>query len=261
MHRVELIYDEDCPNVPSARAAIARAFCEVGLTPRWTEWLRTAATSPPHVRSFGSPTVLVDGIDVADDAGQTPAGSCRLYVGRDGVQSGAPRADVIADALRRAGHAARDSMRTRNARSVLAGSLGPLVLLLPLGTCAACWPAYSAVLGSLGVGFLLSEPYLFRMALVLVAIAVASLLLDAWPRGRYGPALLGTVAAALGLVGRFALGNDAATIAGSVGLIAAALWSARAGRSHDRTTCGCGPRRPADRPVDVRSQSPAPRIR
>lgn len=254
MHRVELIYDEDCPHVPGARAAIVRAFCAVGLTPRWTEWRRTAATSPPHVRGFGSPTVLVDGIDVAGDAGQTVAGSCRLYPGPDGRQVGAPHPDVIAAALRPVEDAARRSTRPRPARSLLTSALGPLVLLLPLGACAACWPAYSAVLGSLGIGFLLAEPYLFPVALVLVAIAVASLLLEAWPRRRYGPALLGTAAAALGLAGRFALGNDPVTITGAVGLIVAALWSARTGRTHDDPACGCPARRTTD---DARVGHPA----
>lgn len=260
MHRVELVYDEDCPHVPGARAAIVRAFCEVGLTPRWSEWSRTSPTSPLRVRGFGSPTVLVDGVDVAGDAGQALAGSCRLYTGPDGRRTGVPRADVIAGALRRSGDAGKCTERRRGARSVVASALGPLALLLPLGVCAACWPAYSALLSFLGIGFLLSEPYLLPVALVLVTVAVASLLFDAWPRGHYGPAVLGIAASSFGLAGKFLLGNAYVTIAGSAGLVAAALWSARPRRGRDGVACDMGRRPSADRAADGHPSSPATRI-
>ncbi len=40
MTSVELIYDHDCPNVPKARAQLLRAFADVGIPPRWSEWER-----------------------------------------------------------------------------------------------------------------------------------------------------------------------------------------------------------------------------
>ncbi len=62
---VELIYDHDCPNVPETRAHLLQAFAESGLPPRWTEWNRADPRSPSYVSGYGSPTVLVNGQDVA----------------------------------------------------------------------------------------------------------------------------------------------------------------------------------------------------
>ena len=53
--RVELIYDQACPNVEQARAALLHAFAEAKLPPTWTEWDSHAPDAPAHARSFGSP--------------------------------------------------------------------------------------------------------------------------------------------------------------------------------------------------------------
>jgi len=97
--RVELIYDPDCPHVAAAREAVQEGFAELGLVPSWTEWVRGAPQSPGHVRGYGSPTVLVDGRDVA---GQSPGAgppSCRLYPDGHGGLCGAPTGARIAAAL------------------------------------------------------------------------------------------------------------------------------------------------------------------
>ena len=63
---VEFIYDPDCPNVAEARAQLLRAFSETGISPRWVEWNRDSAEAPANARGFGSPTLLVNGRDVAE---------------------------------------------------------------------------------------------------------------------------------------------------------------------------------------------------
>lgn len=96
MPNVELIYDRDCPNVSAARANLLRAFAEAGVTPRWSEHLQEDA--PPHARGFGSPTILVDGRDVAG----APAGAeecCRVYLTEGGVLAGVPDVAAIAEAM------------------------------------------------------------------------------------------------------------------------------------------------------------------
>ncbi|MCA8978977.1 MAG: hypothetical protein KDC14_03040, partial [Planctomycetes bacterium] len=65
MPTVELVYAGDCPNVADARAQLLSAFASAGISPRWQEWQSDGADSPEHARRYGSPTVLVDGQDVA----------------------------------------------------------------------------------------------------------------------------------------------------------------------------------------------------
>ncbi len=89
MATVELVYDYDCPNVSKARAQLLRAFAETGIPPRWSEWERADPASPDYVRGYGSPTILVDGKDVAGVAGSDSISCCRLYTGPSGEMPGA----------------------------------------------------------------------------------------------------------------------------------------------------------------------------
>ncbi len=99
--RVELIYDRDCPNVEAARKSLTEGFAEAQLTAEWVEWERGSDASPPYARSFGSPTILVEGRDVAGTEPSGGADCCRLY--RDaGRLAGAPSPALVAAALRRA---------------------------------------------------------------------------------------------------------------------------------------------------------------
>lgn len=99
---IELIYDADCPNVESARAALRQALDAVGLPLTWTEWLRGSPEAPEHAECYGSPTVLVDGRDVLDDAG-VEASACRLYRDASGVLVPAPPPEAIVRRLRNRG--------------------------------------------------------------------------------------------------------------------------------------------------------------
>lgn len=99
---IELIYDRDCPNVEPCRAILRSAMEEVGMPPSWREWDRNASDTPAAYRAFGSPTVLLDGRDIAVVAGcSTPAGnSCRIYVDeKSGALSGTPSMRTMVDAL------------------------------------------------------------------------------------------------------------------------------------------------------------------
>lgn len=65
-YRVELVYDSDCPNIGQTRAALLQAFAQAGISASWVEWDQKAPESPAYVREYGSPTILVNGKDVAD---------------------------------------------------------------------------------------------------------------------------------------------------------------------------------------------------
>lgn len=97
MPTVELLIFPDCPNVPAAREQLTKALAEVGFANTWTEHDVTAEGAPPHVRGYGSPTILVDGRDVT---GATPGdgSTCRVYTG--GEVRGAPSLEAIIAALR-----------------------------------------------------------------------------------------------------------------------------------------------------------------
>ena len=90
---VELLYDENCPNVAEARANLRRALIEVGLPPSWTERMPVAPEAPYPLRGFGSPTVLVNGRDVGG-AEPADAACCRVYEVA-GRWSGAPPGELI----------------------------------------------------------------------------------------------------------------------------------------------------------------------
>jgi len=94
---VDFIYDDDCPNVQAARAHLKQAFAAAGLAPSWTEHRIGARDLPQRVRGFGSPTILVDGQDVAGAAPQADH-CCRIYATGGGV----PSVDLIAAALAKA---------------------------------------------------------------------------------------------------------------------------------------------------------------
>jgi len=80
-------------DVPAARANLLRALARAGVEPRWSEHRIGDPDLPERVRGFGSPTVLVDGRDVA---GIEPSSEvcCRIY---DGAR--APSVESIARAL------------------------------------------------------------------------------------------------------------------------------------------------------------------
>jgi hypothetical protein len=97
--KVEFIYDPDCPNVAEARAQLLRAFTETGISPRWVEWSRDSVEAPAYARGFGSPTLLVNGHDVAEQTSAHGNACCRLYADPSGALRGAPSVERIVAAL------------------------------------------------------------------------------------------------------------------------------------------------------------------
>jgi len=101
-----------------------------------------------------------------------------------------------------------------------------VALLLPIGTCPACWPAYAAFLGSLGLGFLPSERYLLPVAGVLLALTLAMLVYRARRRRGYRPFFLGLTGAATALIAKFFIPSEPVLFAGLGLIFAAAVWNA-----------------------------------
>lgn len=98
---VELVYDQDCPNVDECRTALREALTEIGASPAWREWDRNSTVTPAAYRRYGSPTVLVNGRDICGPGAQTTDGnSCRVYSDDErGCICGAPTVTTIVNAL------------------------------------------------------------------------------------------------------------------------------------------------------------------
>ena len=99
MPRVELVFDADCPNVSDARTQLQRALADADLPSSWSEWDRGDPTSPAYAMQYGSPTILVNGVDVAGTAPSDQADCCRIYHGGNGRFQGVPTVRVISAAL------------------------------------------------------------------------------------------------------------------------------------------------------------------
>ena len=225
MPMVELVYDGDCPNVADARTQLLRAFAEANLHPRWQEWRGDDPASPAHVRGHGSPTILVDGADVAQ-AEHGGAGCCRVYWQPDGSMRGVPTLEMITSALvSRATPAAASSCGAGGWKLNLAMLPGIGAAFLPKVACPACWPAYAGFLSSVGLGFLLDSTYLLPLTAAFLVIAAFALAFRARRRHGYGPFALGIAASAIVFVGKFSFESDRAMYAGLAILIAASVWN------------------------------------
>ena len=98
--KVEVVCDPDCPNVPEVRTQLLRAFAEAGISPGWIECNRDSAAAPIYARAFGSPTVPVNGQDVAEGTSKAGNACCRLYPDPSGNLRGAPSVEQIVAALK-----------------------------------------------------------------------------------------------------------------------------------------------------------------
>ena len=97
--------------------------------------------------------------------------------------------------------------------------------LLPKLTCPLCWPAYAGLLTSLGLGFLMSERYLFGVTTVFLIMSVGALAFRYRERRGIAPAVLGLIGAAVVLAGKFRFESMTAMYAGLSVLVAASLWN------------------------------------
>ena len=232
MPRVEIVYFPSCPNVAEARTRLMKAFAAAKLTPRWTEHHADDPDLPSYARGFGSPTILVDGRDVAGSGPTDTGAACRLYPG------GAPSVSSIVAAL--GAPAGRGRWRLS-----LATLPGLAFALLPKLACPACWPAYAGLLGSLGLGFLIETRWLLPLTAIFLVAAVAALADRAKERHGLVPFGLGVVAASLVLFGKFRLESDPATYAGVALLVAASIWNTWPRREPRTASCAaCVPAGP-----------------
>ena len=137
--KVQLLYFDGCPNVDATRDAVRAALAATGASAECEEVDTSLPGTPAALRGWGSPTVLVDGVDVAGQA-QPDGSSCRLYAG-----GRAPSHSMIRDAI----HAAGAAQRPR--RLAGASIAGAIVGAVAASACCIV-PAVLALVGVSGVG-------------------------------------------------------------------------------------------------------------
>lgn len=100
--RVEFLWWQGCPSWSKALSDLREAMTALGLDSR-AILLREMETDADAAAAgfIGSPTIRVDGTDVAP-TGDEPTGlTCRVYHLRDGRVSALPDPDDVRDALQR----------------------------------------------------------------------------------------------------------------------------------------------------------------
>ena len=178
---ITLIYDSDCPNVGAARAALNEALARSGVEHSLFEVERGAASVPRRFSEFGSPTILVNGADVAGEPDPAAASCCRIYQTNHGLRA-VPPVEAIVAAIDRA-EVAKGSGGTQMSKATASGALG-LAFASSLGW-LCCLPFAS---GAFGIGLATIAavmgpwwPMLATGSLVLLILAIVQAV-----RGRGG---------------------------------------------------------------------------
>ena len=101
---LELLWWEGCPSTERALQELHEALSDLGLHGAQVRMHEIKTDADAEEAGFlGSPTILIDGEDLAPAAADEPIGlSCRTYRRRDGRISPLPDPDDLREALRRA---------------------------------------------------------------------------------------------------------------------------------------------------------------
>jgi hypothetical protein len=171
---------------------------------------------------WGSPTILVDGVDSLGE--RVPTGPCcRLYPEEQFGIRGVPSEAQLRRAFLKAG-------QHRGMLHALGAIPGAVAAVLPVATCPACFAAYAGVLSALGAGYLLREPVLAPLIVVLLALGIVSMAWSSRAHGRREP-LLATIAGSAAIIAGRLIWNEPATLSAGVALIlGASLWNVWLGR-------------------------------
>jgi hypothetical protein len=97
---IELRFWEGCPSHPLALAQLRDVLTALGQDPDAVATHEVVTDEEAAELDFiGSPTIVVDGEDLFDTAGQSPALTCRVYRLRDGRFSPTPDPEDLYELL------------------------------------------------------------------------------------------------------------------------------------------------------------------
>jgi hypothetical protein len=98
--KVEVLYVTDCPShVPTVRL-LQDVLAAGGIKAEITEVLIVDAQMASELKFRGSPTIRINGLDIAGESSDTGTFACRLYLGSH--QIGVPPIEMVWHALSRA---------------------------------------------------------------------------------------------------------------------------------------------------------------
>jgi mercuric ion transport protein len=220
MLNVEFIFDKDCPNVKATRKNLMKAFSQKNMNAQWKEWDRNSEEAPHYARKHGSPTILINGIDIMGVAPESNANCCRVYEG-DGV----PSIDLISSKLSEV-----SNFPTKSSKNLFGflgtASIGPSVgaALLAKATCPLCYPAIAGFLSSIGLGFLFKGTYFYIFMSVFLGVALFGLGYKAKLRRGFMPFFLGLIGSTLALIFHY-MKNDYIFYFGIGILVIASIWN------------------------------------
>ena len=236
--QIALIYAHDCPHIAAARRQLLQAFQILGMTPRWREWEHSDPDFPAALHGYGSPSIVIDGRDVDDQAPGDRVSACRVYRQADGRLQGVPPVAQIVARLQQ-GAAAEDGQHlARSSRITYWAALPTLgVALLPKLVCPFCWPFYASVLSALGLGFIDYTPYLLPLLVVFLGLFLGPFIYRAWSTREYGLVTIAMLAAFSLLLGKFILEVAVLAYLGIGLLIVAIVWQWWSLRWHDNDPC------------------------
>ncbi|HEY0477869.1 MAG TPA: mercuric transporter MerT family protein [Kofleriaceae bacterium] len=153
--KIQLLFFPDCPNVDATRIALRDALAAEKLVLPIEEIDVEDPRAPEWARGWGSPTILIDGKDVYDQA-SSGASACRLYA------HGAPSVEVIRSRLAGA--------HSPNGNRIALPMIGAITAAIAASACCLV-PAVLAVVGVSGAGF--ASRFAPYRAYFLIASAVA----------------------------------------------------------------------------------------
>lgn len=97
---IEFLFWRECPSHERALAMLREAMAEHGVDAGELSVTEIFGDDDAAERGFpGSPTILVDGVDIQDPGDQPRGLTCRVYRRRDGRVSPLPDPADIAEAL------------------------------------------------------------------------------------------------------------------------------------------------------------------
>lgn len=97
--KVEILHIDECPNWEQAGARTRAALDAAGVTDTQVEFrLLTSSEDAAAVPFAGSPTILIDGVDLFPDGARTTDLACRVYRTPAGL-AGVPLTEQITEAI------------------------------------------------------------------------------------------------------------------------------------------------------------------
>ena len=101
---IELLWWAGCPSTERALAELRHAMNDTGLGTATVTVTEIATDEEARTIGYaGSPTILIDGVDLVPAAAEEHIGlSCRVYRRRDGRVTPIPDPDDLREALQRA---------------------------------------------------------------------------------------------------------------------------------------------------------------